>query len=186
LPLAQLLRGLAPAFAGQPFDPVIYAETRRRLTRRLEASLAELPRDDFDVALSLADALRCVLAGATAEDAAAMWSAMERALAGQPATPFAGPIMAGLGERPAPAPQMARMLATLDAYPACGVRAGALRLRRDTAVDEAARAAAARAAQSALGSSCWRLQAAALDVLRQLGVKPEPGASLPSFLRRDQ
>ena len=186
LPLAQLLRRLAPAFAGQPFDPVIYAETRRQLTTRFEASLAELPRDDFDVALSLAEALRCILPRASAEDAAAMWSAMERALAAQPATPFAGPIMAGLGERPAPAAQMTRMFSALDAYPACGVRAAALRLRHDTAADEGARASAARAAQSALKSSCWRLQAAALNVLRQLGVKPDSGASLPSFLRWDQ
>ena len=180
LPLAQLLRALAPAFAGGPFDPAIYAEVRRRLTTRLEASLAELPRDDFDVALSLAEVLRCILTNATAEDAATVWNAMERVLAAQPPTPFAGAIMAGLGERPAPAPQMARMLAALDAYPACGVRAAALRLRHDTAADKAA---TARAAQSALGSSCWRLQAAALDVLRQLGIKPADSAALPTFLR---
>jgi hypothetical protein len=185
VPLDQLLRRLAPAFAGGTFDPAVYAEARRRLTTRLEASLAELPRDDFDVALSLAEALRCAVTAATAEEVTALWNAMERVLAAQPATPFAGAIMAGLGERPAPAPQMARILAALDAYPACGVRAAALRLRRDTAADEGARASAARAAQSALGSSCWRLQAAALDVLRQLGVKPDPGVVLPTFLRGD-
>ncbi len=183
LPLAQLLRSLAPAFAGGPLDPAIYAETRRRLTTRLEASLEELPRDDFDVALSLAEALRCALTAATAEEAAALWNAMERVLAAQ--TPFAGAVMAGLGERPASAPQMARMLAALDGYPACGVRAAALRLRADTAADEASRASTARAAQSALGSPCWRLQAVALDVLRQLGAKPDPAAVLPSFLRRN-
>jgi hypothetical protein len=183
LPLAQLLRRLSPAFAGAPFDPAIYGEARRRLTARLEASLEELPRDDFDVALSLAEALRCAVTAATAEEAAALWNAMERALAAQ--TPFAGAVMAGLGERPAPAPQMARMLTALDAYPACGVRAAALRLRADTATDEGSRAAAARAAQSALKSSCWRLQAAALAVLRQLGAAPDPGATLPTFLRRN-
>jgi hypothetical protein len=181
LPLAELLRRLAPAFAGQPFDPVIYAEARRRLTTQLEVSLAELPRDDFDVALSLAEALRCAVTAATAEEAAALWNAMERVLAAQ--TPFAGPVMAGLGERPAPAPQMARMLAALDAYPACGVRAAALRLRADTATDESSRASAARIAQSVLKSSCWRLQAAAQGVLRQFDVKPEPGVVLPTFLR---
>src|SRR5262245_6574487 len=183
LPLDQLLRRLAPAFAGQPFDPAIYAEARRRLTTQLEASLAELPRDDFDVGLSLAEALRCILPAATAKDAVAMWNAMERALAAQ--TPFAGAVMAGLGERPAPAPQMAGMLAALDAYPACGVRAAALRLRADTATDEGSRASAARAAQSALASSCWRLQAAALEVLTQLSVRPDPGVVLPTFLRGD-
>lgn len=185
LPLAPALRRLAPGFAGETFDRSAYASARHRLTAELEASLAELPRDNFDLTLTLAEALRCVLSGATAEEAAAMWNAMERVLA-TAQTPFAGAIMAALGERPAPAPQMARMLASLDAYPACGVRAAALRLRHDTAADRDARALAARTAQSALGSSCWRLQAAALEVLGQRGAAPDPGVTLPSFLRRDQ
>jgi hypothetical protein len=181
VPLAQALRRLAPAFAGGPFDPAAYSSARKRLTAGLESSLAELPRDDFDVIWSLGEALRCVLSGATADEAAAMWNAMERVLAGAPKTPHAGAIIGALGERPAPAPQTARILAALDAHPACGLRAAALRLRRDVA----ARAPAEAAARAALRSSCWRLQAAALDVLRQLGAAPDPGAALPSFFRRD-
>jgi hypothetical protein len=182
LPLAGALRRLAPAFAGGPFDPAIYSSVQRRLTARLEASLGELPRDDFDVTWSLGQALRCALAGATAEDAAAMWSAMEGVLAAEPATPYAGVIAGALGERPAPALQMERIVAALDTHPACGVRAAALRLRGDLT----ARAPAEAAAQTALRSACWRLQAAALVVLRQLRAAPDPGITLPSFLRRDR
>ena len=171
--LAEALRRLAPAFAGGAFDAGIYADVRRQLATALETSLAELPRDDFDVHWALGEALRCTLAGATEERAAAMWSAMESAIAKESASPYAGAIAGALRDRPAPAPQMERLLAALDAHPSCGIRSAALRLRH-----------AAPAAQAALRSPCWRLQAAALDVLRQLGVIPDPGARLPSFLPR--
>jgi hypothetical protein len=175
LPLAESLRRLAPAFAGGAFDAGIYADVRRQLATALETSLAELPRDDFDVSWALVEALRCMLADATAESAAAMWSAMERVLEKEPASPYAGAISAALRDRPAPAPQMERLLAALDAHPSCGIRSAALRLRH-----------AAPAAQAALRSPCWRLQASALFVLTRLGVTPDPGVNLPTFLRRDQ
>jgi hypothetical protein len=38
-------------------------------------------------------------------------------------------------------------------------------------------------AQAALRSSCWLLQASALRTLQKLGVSPDAGAMLPSFLR---
>jgi hypothetical protein len=155
-------------------DAGTYADVRGRLTTGPEASLAELPRDDFDVTWALGEALRCTLAGATAENAAAMWSAMESVLDKDPGSPYAGAIAGALRDRPAPAPQMERILAALDGHPSCGIRSAALRLRH-----------AAPAAQAALRSPCWRLQASALFVLRQLGVAPDPGASLPTFLRRD-
>jgi hypothetical protein len=183
LPLSDALRTLAPAFAGGTFDPAVYADVQQRLVARLEASLAELPRGDFDVAWSLGEALRCALAGASAGDARAMWDATERVLAVERATPFAGAIIGALRERPAPPPQMERILAALDAHPGCGLRSAALRLRNTAASDEAARASALRAAQSALRSPCWRLQASALAVLRQLGGAPADSAALPSFLR---
>ena len=183
LPLADALRRLAPAFAGGAFDPAVYAEVERRLQAQLEASLAELPRRDFAVAWSLGEALRCALAGASAGDAQAMWDAMERVLAAEPATPFAGPLAGALRERPAPSPQMERILAALDAYPGCGVRSAALRLRGNAATDDASRASALNAAQSALRSPCWRIQASALAVLRQLGAAPAGSATLPTFLR---
>jgi hypothetical protein len=183
LPLADALRRLAPAFAGGAFDPALYGDVRQRLVGRLEASLADLPRGDFDVAWSLGEALRCALAGASAGDARAMWEGMERVLAAEPATPFAGAIAGVLRERAAPPPQMERLLAALDAHPGCGVRSAALRLRGTAATGETSRASALRAAQSALRSPCWRLQASALAVLRQLGGAPADSAVLPSFLR---
>ena len=181
-PLTDALRGLAPAFAGGSLEPGLYAEVQRRLQARLEASLAGLPRGDFEVAWSLGEALLCALAGASAGDARAMWDGMERVLAADPATPFAGAIASALRERPAPPPQMERILAALDAHPSCGLRSTALRLRSTAATDEAARASALRAAQSALHSPCWRLQASALAVLKRLGVAPADSAALPSFL----
>jgi len=183
LPLADALHRLAPAFAGGSFDPAVYADVQQRLVARLEASLAELPRGDFDVAWSLGEALRCALAGASAGDARAMWNGMERVLAAEPATPFAGAIAGTLRERPAPPPQTERILAALGAHPGCGVRSAALRLRSTAATDETTRASALGAAQSALRSPCWRLQASALAVLRQLDVAPTDSAALPSFLR---
>jgi len=184
LPLADALRRLAPAFAGGSFDPAVYADVQRRLGARLEASLAELPRGDFDVAWSLGEALRCALASASAGDARAMWDGMERVLAAEPATPFAGAFAGALRERPPPPQQMERILAALDAHPGCGVRSAALRLRGTAATGEASRTSALSVAQSALRSPCWRLQASALAVLRQLGAAPADSAALPSFLRR--
>jgi hypothetical protein len=183
LPLAEALRRLAPAFAGAAFDPALYAQVRQRLLQGLEASLAGLPRGDFDVAWSLYGALRCVAADATAGEAQAIWDAMERVLAADAATPFAGAIIGALRERPAPPPQMARILAALDAHPGCGLRASALRLRADTAADVGSKASAVTAAQAALHATCWRLQASALAVLRQLGAPADDRAALPSFLR---
>lgn len=185
MPLAEALRRIAPGFAGERVDPELYADVQRRLTTRLEASLAELPRDDFTVAWSLGEALRCALISATDGEAAAMWDAMERALATERSTLRAGVIAGALGERPAPAPQMERMLAALDARPACGLRVAALRLRHAAASDGPSRASVTAAAQAALRSPCWRLQASARAVHKQLGVAPDPGVVLPSFLRSE-
>jgi hypothetical protein len=180
-PLADALRGLAPGFAGGAFEPGLYAEVQRRLTMHLEESLAELPRGDFEVAWSMSEALRCAAAAASAADAQAMWDAMERVLAAEPGTRFAGAITVALRERSAPQEQMERILAALDAHPSCGVRSAALRLRVTTG--GAARETAITAAQAALRSPCWRLQATALAVLKQLGVAPADRSALPDFLR---
>jgi hypothetical protein len=115
-----------------------------------------------------------------------MWNAMERVLAADAATPFAGAILGALRERPASPPQMARILAALDAHPGCGLRASALRLRADSAADAGSRASAVTAAQAALRASCWRLQASALAVLTRLGAPPADRAALPTFLRGAQ
>jgi hypothetical protein len=55
----------------------------------------------------------------------------------------------------------------------CSAQAAALSARPST-----------EAAQKALRSTCWRLQAAALDALRKLGAAPDADVELPSFLRR--
>ena len=183
LSLADALRSIAPAFAGGSADPATYAFVQRQLTTRLQAAIAELPGDDFNVAWSLSEALPCALIHATAEEANSMWTALEGTLVAEPATPFAGPIAGALRVRPAPAPQMQRILKVLDEHPRCGVRTAALRLRHTEAADDAARESTARAAQMALRSSCWQLQAAALDVLKRLGIAPSRDAVLPSFLR---
>jgi hypothetical protein len=72
---------------------------------------------------------------------------------------------------------MQRILGALDAHPICAVRASALSLRHAIEGDASARA------QAALRSPCWRLQAAALVVLRRLDVAPDASAPLPSVLR---
>jgi len=180
LPSAEAFSRAGLSFAGGAADPVAYAETQRRLTSQLRATLADLPADDFNVTWALSHALRCALIGAAPNQAAEMWAAIERALAEQPATPFAGAFAFALRPRPAPAPQMQRILRALEAHPACGVRAAALTLRSAAADDDATRE---RAAQAALRSPCWRLQAAAVNVLRRTGTAPDGAAPLPSFLR---
>jgi hypothetical protein len=86
-------------------------------------------------------------------------------------------LLTALRARPAPPAQLRRMLKGPDASPLCGERAFALSLR------DAAAPGAAADAQAALGSSCWREQAQAIALLKRLGIAPDPGAELPSFLR---
>src|SRR5258706_553733 len=49
LSLAEALRRAERGFAGGPADPEAYASARLVLTRRLQAGVAGLPRDDFNV-----------------------------------------------------------------------------------------------------------------------------------------
>jgi hypothetical protein len=183
LRLARALNAIAPGFAGGAVDPEIYAGVQRQLTTRLQASLAELPHDDFNVVWSLTGALRCALAGASHEDAETMWAALGRVLSAEPATPLAGPITAALRERPPPAAQMRRIVRVLEVHPWCGVRTAALSLRQAAMGGDASRAERVEAARAAADSPCWRLQAAGLRALRQLEVSPDGGTNLPSFLR---
>jgi len=183
LPLAEALRRAEPGFAGGAADPEAYASARQILTRQLKSGIVGLPRGDFNVDWMLSHALRCALAGATPGEAVGMWNDLEGVLQGEPATPFAGAFAFALRDRPAPVPQMQRILRVLDAHPACGVRASALTLSQVAAADASARAQVVTAAQKALRSPCWRLQAAALTVLRRLDVAPDVDATLPTFLR---
>jgi hypothetical protein len=183
LPLAESLRRAEPGFAGGVADPEAYASARQILTRQLKTGIAGLPRDDFNVEWMLAHALRCALTGATSGEATGMWNDLESVLQDEPATSFAGAFAFALRDRPAPAPQMQRILRVLDAHPACGVRVAALTLSQVAAADASARAQVIPAAQKALRSPCWRLQAAALTVLLRLDAAPGADATLPAFLR---
>lgn len=181
--LAAALRWLAPGFAGGALDSVAYEGVRRRLVADLARAVSELPTDDFDLVWSFGHALVCALVGAPSADADALWRGIERVMKTDSGTPVAGAFVAALSERPAPEPRLGRILDRFDRHPACGVRAAALRLRGATAGNDEARARAAVAAQAALASPCWRLKAAAVAVLRDLGAVPAGGAELPSFLR---
>jgi hypothetical protein len=183
LSLAEALQSIVPGFVGGSVDPRIYADVQQHLTTQLRASISVLPPDDFNVTYSLSEALRCALAGASAENAALMWTDMEHVLAREPATPFAGAIAGALRERQAGTAQMLRILRVLDEHPRCSARAAALLLRSALTADDASRATIAPHAQEALRSPCWRLQAAALTALGRLGSARDASAPLASFLR---
>lgn len=169
LKLDEALRALGPGLVSGQVDAAILRFALERLRNNVESALGELPEHDFDIAWPLGAALRCALEGADEATAARMWDGMERMLQ----TPFAGPIAGALRARPAPAPQMDRLVGRLAAHPACGVQVAALALARS-----------ASAAQEALRSSCWQLQSRALRVLNQLGVAPQNLDAVPGFLRQ--
>ncbi len=150
--------------------PAADSPLRRRLREDVVAALTQVRADDFDRLWPLAAELPCALAGAGAAEAQAMWDGFE-ALA---ATPYAGLIASALRARPAPPAQMRRLIAQLSAHPSCGVRTAALGLEGSIA-----------AAQAALRSSCWQLQARALKILQARGATPEDASAVPGFLRQD-
>jgi hypothetical protein len=141
---------------------------QQRLREDVVGTLTQVPAEDFDRLWPLAAALRCALAGASGKEAQSMWDGVERLAA----TPYAGLIAAALRARPAPPEQMRRIVGTLAGHPSCGVRTAALQLDGSAA-----------AAQAALRSSCWRLQARALRILGKLGVAPASLDGVPDFLR---
>jgi hypothetical protein len=172
MPPAQALRALGPGFVSGNPEGHAYARVLDALRTRTRATLSELPADDFDVLWPLGIALRCALKDASIEQATGMWDAFEGVLHDEPRSAHAGLIAGALRARPAPAGQMRRLIERLAAHPSCAVRTAALAL--DGSAD---------AAQAALRSSCWQLQARALRILEQEGVAPrEPGAA-PPFLR---
>jgi hypothetical protein len=183
LSFADALNAIAPGFGGGAADPAAYAEVQRRLTTELAASVAKLPRDRFNITWALGEALRCALSAATLDSATVINNGLEQVLRTEPASPFAGSIVTALHQRPPPVPQTQRMLQILDEHPNCGVRAAALSLHFITVTDDAARIAMAQLAQTALRSSCWRLQATARARLKRLGIAPDVATVLPSFIR---
>ena len=171
--LADALRGLGPGLVAGKVDGATWTFALDELRARPESALAELPADDFDVMWTLSAALHCALLGAEQARAAAMWDAFERLLAAQPDLPYAKQIAGALRERPAPQPQMQRLVARLAAHPSCSVRTQALALEGSAA-----------AAQAALRSTCWLLQARALRILGEKGVAPADLDAVPLFLRQ--
>jgi hypothetical protein len=135
------------------------------------AEIEALRRDSFDVLYAFAGKLRCAAEGEPARTAE-LWQALDDELARDPASPLATWIALVYGDRPPGGALGEDILRRLDAHPSCGVRALAL--------DAAPRADLAR---RAIGSSCYRLQAAALRALEKLGEPAPAGAALPSFLR---
>ncbi|HEX5093557.1 MAG TPA: hypothetical protein VFV84_12805, partial [Burkholderiales bacterium] len=172
LPLAEALRRFGPELAADRVTPALYARLMSTLRASTAESLASLPSEDFDVLWPLATALRCALKGATPAQAKAMWDAFEQALDADPASPYAGLIAFALRERPPPEPQRQRLLARIAAHPSCSVRSAGLRLDGSVA-----------AAQAALESSCWQLQAQALRLLEARDAAPADLSRVPAFLR---
>jgi hypothetical protein len=169
---AQALRALGPGFVSGKPEGSAYALLLEALRTRTRTTLAELPADDFDVLWPLGIALRCALEGASAAQAAGMWDAFEGMLRASPDTRYAGPLAGALRARPAPAVQMRRLIDRLAVHPSCAVRTAALALD-----------GSAGAAQAALRSGCWQLQARALRILEQEGAAPRAPGAAPPFLR---
>ena len=161
--LAQLMR-----LAQKP-DAEPYADVLRRLIDDTAGAMSAVPPTHFAALYALGDTLPCALAAATPAEAQRMWQAFDDMLA----TPYLGVIAEALRQHPGPPALMGRLRMALDAHPNCGLRS--LSLSTWGSADEA---------RGALGSSCWRLQAAALARLAALGVPPPATAALPSFLRK--
>jgi hypothetical protein len=127
------------------------------------AELAALRPDHFDAVLEMGERLRC----------APPWDELARLLDEDPSTPLALAIALALRERPPAPARREALLRRLGEHPRCSVRAAALVAQQSVA-----------AAKAALGSSCYLMQAAALESLERLGARPATEAALPSFLRK--
>ena len=127
------------------------------------AELTSLNRDHFDAVLQMGERVRC----------APPWDELERLLEADPSTPLGVAIALALREHPPARPQGERILRRLLAHPRCSARAAALVTQ-----------ASVVAAKGALGSSCYVMQAAALESLARLGAAVPADAALPSFLRK--
>jgi hypothetical protein len=122
------------------------------------AEIEELRHDHFDAVYDVGDRLRCAVGDP--QQSAALWQALDAELARDPSSSLAGWIAIAFGARPPPPPLYQSMLDRLDTHPYCSVRALAL-----IAVPRA------EVARRALGSSCFRLQAAAAQALEKLGAR---------------
>jgi hypothetical protein len=165
---AALLAALSQGLATGTADPPLFAEVRRRLLDDLSAELASLDPRHFETIYSLGMTLRCLVQGATADDAERLWAQVESLFSASPQTPFAGPLLASMARRPPAGERRLRLIGLAADHPRCSVRSLALRLRAATAADADERAQAAALARQSLAASCWREQAQAQAALQQL------------------
>lgn len=182
LTFVDALNRIVPGLGGGAVDAPAFAEVRRYLTTAMPESIARLPREDFNASWALGEALRCVADAAPAEEMDGMRAEIERVLMADSASVFAGPFVGVLFQRPASDARTQNILRILAAHPSCGVRAAALRLSEMAAVDDTARKPVVADARAALGASCWRLRAAAHNILRRMKVSVDAN-TLPTFLR---
>jgi hypothetical protein len=166
-PFWTLLAKVSPQLYAEP-EPALYGDILRRLIERTAASMAEVPPGNFVLLYTLGEVFPCALAAATPAEAERMWQAID----GMLGSPYLGVIGEALRLHPGPPALMARLRAALDTHRHCALRT--LSLATWGSADEA---------RAALGSSCWRLQAAALERLSTLGVAPPADVSLPKFLK---
>jgi hypothetical protein len=122
------------------------------------AEIEKLRREHFDSVYELGGRLRCAVGDP--QQAALLWPALDAELARDPASALAGWIALAFAARPPSPPLYQSLLDRLDAHPYCSVRALAL-----------AAVPRAEVARRALGSSCWRLQAAGARALEKLGAR---------------
>jgi hypothetical protein len=182
---AQWLRGLPTV------GVLLHDRSRARFSRTSPTTLAEYgtkyeaePAPDCkksadaaravitDPARHLGDeALTCALEIATPQEAGNIFAAFDAALS-LPNAPYLQPISIALKAHPGPAPLMAKVGGILKSHPRCAAR-----------TLWAATWASADEARALLDSSCWRLQAAAVERLKALGVTWPAAASTPVFLR---
>lgn len=133
----------------QPPAPFIAHETiafpacGKISSEKLKKGIAELRRDHLDSVLEAGEALRC----------STDWPLMEELLERDPASPLAFWMALSLQTH---SMRNEKLLRLLDSHPSCGVRAAAMEARGSIA-----------AAEAALGSTCWRLRAAARAVLER-------------------
>lgn len=167
--LEEALRALGPGLVSGSADAARYALVMRELRARPAESLDALPLAEFDVLWPLGVVLGCALRGASATQAARMLEAFERLLE---LPRHAGLIAKALRARPGSNPERRHLIDRLMRHPSCGVRTAALGLDGSVA-----------AAQDALRSSCWQLQARALRMLEARGVAPRDLSAVPRFLR---
>ncbi len=130
------------------FEVIAFPPCKEVSSGKLKNAVSGLRRDHFDALTEVGAALRC----------STDWPLMEELLDREPDGPLAIYVGDSLMIHPVTDRQREKLLDQLDRHSSCAVRAAALEARDSPA-----------AAQAALGSSCWRLQAAARAVLERAG-----------------